>query len=502
MAAAVGGPSGQGAAASVAASGSSGAERTSLWGSRYELRGIMGKGGYGCVMSAIDVRTGRPVAIKRVDAVFQSLPMVLRILREVKFNRRLAGHPNLVALRDVVWPRDASFKDVRMVFDSMPCDLDRFIESRRGTGIDEPLIKLLMLQLLKGLAYLHEARVMHRDLKPANVLIDETCRLKICDLGLARANFETQNGDHAHLWTAHVVSRCYRAPELIVPHTTDKGFVAGVPYSSAIDVWAAGCVFAELFLCVPLFGGATSQAKLLELIFDLLGTPTYDVAQRMFPPELLAHMLRRPTRPKYGLDRLMPAAPPAAVALMSAMLTFDPSTRITAAAAVASPYFDDVRAEVEELGRPSPPPVPAEGEAGGAASAVPAAPAATGSATEPIRPPALKAADFDFELRVANGAVNEAEVLRDELLAEIAYFHPKRQTQRDADILMGMADAEARLHRAEEARAQGRAQGGSHNPYPLGGGRQAVSGHPGGLQGGLNERNNQRLPPWLSMQPM
>lgn len=134
-------------------------------------------------MSAIDVRTGRPVAIKRVDAVFQSLPMVLRILREVKFNRRLAGHPNLVALRDVVWPRDASFKDVRMVFDSMPCDLDRFIESRRGAGIDEQLIKLLMLQLLKGLAYLHEARVMHRDLKPANVLIDETCRLKICDLG-------------------------------------------------------------------------------------------------------------------------------------------------------------------------------------------------------------------------------------------------------------------------------------------------------------------------------
>lgn len=143
----------------------------------------LAEGGYGCVMSAIDVRTNRPVAIKRVDSVFQSLPMVLRILREVKFNRRLAGHPNLVALRDVVWPRDTSFKDVRMVFDSMPCDLDRFIESRRGVGIDEQVIKLLMLQLLQGLAYLHEARVMHRDLKPANVLIDETCRLKICDLG-------------------------------------------------------------------------------------------------------------------------------------------------------------------------------------------------------------------------------------------------------------------------------------------------------------------------------
>ncbi|GAB0490511.1 hypothetical protein MMPV_001748 [Pyropia vietnamensis] len=491
---------GRGATAAAAGGGPSsavaatpGRERSSLWGSRYELRGIMGKGGYGCVMSAIDVRTNRPVAIKRVDAVFQSLPMVLRILREVKFNRRLAGHPNLVALRDVVWPRDASFKDVRMVFDSMPCDLDRFIESRRGAGIDEQLIKLLMLQLLQGLAYLHEARVMHRDLKPANVLIDETCRLKICDLGLARANFETHNGDHAHLWTAHVVSRCYRAPELIVPHTTDKGFVAGVPYSSAIDVWAAGCVFAELFLCVPLFGGATCQAKLLELIFDLLGTPPYDVAQRMFPPELLAHMLRRPTRPKYGLDRLMPAAPPAAVALMSAMLTFDPRTRITAAAAVASPYFDDVRAEVEELGRPSAPPPPTEGESGRAAAAV----AVAGATTGPIRPPVLQAADFDFEVRVASGLVNEAEVLRDELLAEIAYFHPEHRSTREADILLGMADAEARLREAEQARVQG----GSHNPYPQGAGRQAVSGYPRASQGGLNERNNQQLPPWLSMQP-
>jgi len=144
-------------------------------------------GGYGCVMSAIDIKTNTPVAIKRVDSVFQSLPMVLRILREVKFNRHLAGHPNLVAIRDVLWPGDSnSFKEVRMVFDSMPCDLDRFIRSRSGTGLEEQVIKMLMLQLLNGLAYLHGARVLHRDLKPANVLIDEMCRLKICDLGYVR----------------------------------------------------------------------------------------------------------------------------------------------------------------------------------------------------------------------------------------------------------------------------------------------------------------------------
>lgn len=88
-------------------------------------------------------------------------------------------------------------------------------------------------------------------------------------------------------------------------------------------------------------------------------------------------------------------------------------------------------------------------------------------------------------------------MLRDELLAEIAYFHPERQTQRDADVLMGLADAEARLHDAEHARTPG----GPRNPYAQGGGRQAVSVLSRGPQGGLNERNNLRLPPWLSMQP-
>lgn len=223
---------------------------------------------------------------------------------------------------------------------------------------------------------------------------------------LARAYFETSNGDHSHLWTAHVVSRPYRAPELLVPHASRDGFRNGVSYSASIDVWAAGCIFAELFLCEPLFGMARDQAMLLEQIFELLGAPPYDVAARMCPPELLEHLGRQPARTPCGLRGLLPGAPDQALALMGRMLSFDPDARISAAEAAASPYFDDVRQEVAELSQS--PPLP-----GGA----------TSLSIHPLSPPVLNAEDFAFEARVANGSVNVAQELRNELLAEIACFH-------------------------------------------------------------------------------
>lgn len=227
-----------------------------------------------------------------------------------------------------------------------------------------------------------------------------------------------------------MVSRSYRAPELIVPHTTRMGFRHGVPYSAAIDVWAAGCIFAELFMLEPLFGQARDQAKLLEMIFDLLGAPPYDVAVRMCPPELLDHLRRQPARTPLGLAGLLPRAPAGAVDLMARMLVFDPDARISAAEAAASPYFNDVRQEVADLDRPPPP-------AGGHAGEPPAA---------RISPPTLCSADFDFETRVGNGTVNGAEVLRQELLAEIAYFHPDGSGQ-----VLGGPSAERHLEPSDAA---------------------------------------------------
>lgn len=142
------------------------------------------EGAYGVVDAAIDRERGDHVAVKRIRAVFDSYVMATRILREIKFNRLLRGHDNLVQLRNVLLPADVcTFHDTFLVFDRMPCDLARVIKSRKPIGSDS--IKFLMFQLLRGLLYFHRAGVLHRDIKPSNLLVDGHSRLKICDLGYA-----------------------------------------------------------------------------------------------------------------------------------------------------------------------------------------------------------------------------------------------------------------------------------------------------------------------------
>lgn len=140
------------------------------------------EGAYGVVAAAHDNQSGDEVAVKRIRSVLETYPMATRILREVKFNRMLRGHENLVQLRDLLLPSDVrTFQDTFLVFDVMPCDLSKVINSKARLNSDN--IKFLMFQLLRGLLYLHRANVLHRDLKPSNLLVDGDCMLKICDLG-------------------------------------------------------------------------------------------------------------------------------------------------------------------------------------------------------------------------------------------------------------------------------------------------------------------------------
>lgn len=146
------------------------------------------EGAYGVVAAAHDNQSGDEVAVKRIRSVLETYPMATRILREVKFNRMLRGHENLVQLRDLLLPSDVrTFQDTFLVFDVMPCDLSKVINSKARLNSDN--IKFLMFQLLRGLLYLHRANVLHRDLKPSNLLVDGDCMLKICDLGYVGDQF-------------------------------------------------------------------------------------------------------------------------------------------------------------------------------------------------------------------------------------------------------------------------------------------------------------------------
>ena len=119
----------------------------------------------------------------------------------------------------------------------------------------------LPTEILRGLKYIHSANVLHRDLKPSNLLINANCDLKICDFGLARTGPNQQE-----FMTEYVVTRWYRAPELLL---------ACSDYTSAIDVWSVGCIFAELLARKALFPG---KDYVHQVRGDLLGTRRIRVA--------------------------------------------------------------------------------------------------------------------------------------------------------------------------------------------------------------------------------
>lgn len=115
---------------------------------------------------------------------------------------------------------------------------------------------------------MHAVGICHRDIKPQNLLVDSrSAVLKLCDFGSAKA---LQPGEPS---VAYICSRYYRAPELIFGATD---------YTTAIDIWSAGCVAAELLLGHPLFPGDTGVDQLVEII-KVLGTPTRAEVEAMNP---------------------------------------------------------------------------------------------------------------------------------------------------------------------------------------------------------------------------
>mgnify|MGYP002632081006 CR=1 FL=1 len=114
------------------------------------------------------------------------------------------------------------------------------------------------------MAYVHKQGIFHRDLKPENILMNEQRVVKICDFGSAKFLNDKLN-------TPYIVSRYYRAPELIL---------ACSDYTEKIDIWAIGCIFCEFLTLIPLFPGKTEGSQLIEQI-AILGLPSKETMFRM-----------------------------------------------------------------------------------------------------------------------------------------------------------------------------------------------------------------------------
>lgn len=357
-----------------------------LLANRYCLSQVIGEGAYGVVASAQDVVTGDVVAVKRIKRVLDTYPMATRILRELKFLRLLRGHSNVIEVKDILVPSDRDrFNDTFVVFELMPCDLSRVICS--NAPLNPANVKYLMFQLLRGIQYLHTAGVLHRDLKPSNILVDSKCSLKICDFGLARAAFRAENDADLVLWTEYVATRWYRAPELIMPHENN--------YGPAIDVWSAGCIFAEMLLRRPLLPGDDAIDQ-LRRITEFTGTPSLDVISRLRNPKAQQYLKSVKPKPAADVNAIfVSGTDPEALHLIKRMLEFDPEKRISAYDALMTSYFKEWR---DPLGFGP-------------------------------NPRALSEKEFDFEKRLGMNTKDGLAYIRRELLEEILFYHPEKRDE-------------------------------------------------------------------------
>lgn len=287
---------------------------------RFRKLDKLGEGTYGIVYKAKNKDNGQIVALKRIrlDSDDEGVPCTA--IREISLLKELQ-HRNIVKLYDVIHTE----RKLTLVFEYLDQDLKKYLDDHGGI-ISRTVIKSFLYQLIDGVGYCHEKRVLHRDLKPQNLLINKrTGELKICDFGLARSS-----GIPVRSYSHEVVTLWYRAPDVLMGSRN---------YSTPIDMWSAGCIFAEMATGRPLFPGSNATDQLIR-IFKKLGTPneeTWPGVRKL--PEWKDDF---PQYPNMQLRSLVPGLDENGYDLLELLVRYNPAERITAQDALLHPYFADV----------------------------------------------------------------------------------------------------------------------------------------------------------------
>ncbi|KAL5119916.1 cyclin-dependent protein kinase [Pleosporales sp. CAS-2024a] len=334
---------------------------------RYKIVGFISSGTYGRVYKAEgkNGRTGE-FAIKKFkpdkEGELQYSGISQSAIREMALCTELA-HPNVVHTVEIILEE----KSIFIVFEYAEHDLLQIIHHHnqpQRQAIPARTIKSILHQLLQGLVYLHRNWVMHRDLKPANIMVTSAGKVKIGDLGLARLFHKPLqslfSGDKV------VVTIWYRAPELLL---------GSRHYTPAVDLWAVGCIFAELLSLRPIFKGEEAkmdskktvpfQRNQMQKIVEIMGMPSKErwpllTAMPEYPQlsSMAAGNAARYARPQSGdgLDRWYhqtlnnnqypvhpgPDTPGTeGLALLKQLLEYDPQKRLTAEKALEHRYFTE-----------------------------------------------------------------------------------------------------------------------------------------------------------------
>ncbi|OIW18960.1 hypothetical protein TanjilG_09154 [Lupinus angustifolius] len=289
---------------------------------QYEKVEKIGEGTYGVVYKARDRVTNATFALKKIRLEQEDEGVPSTAIREISLLKEMQ-HRNIVRLQDVVH----SERRLYLVFEYLDLDLKKHMDSSPDFAKDHQQVKMFLYQILCGIAYCHSHRVLHRDLKPQNLLIDRSNNaLKLADFGLARAF-----GIPVRTFTHEVVTLWYRAPEILL---------GSRHYSTPVDVWSVGCIFAEMINQQPLFPGDSEIDELFK-IFRIMGTPNEETW-----PGVTSLPDFKSAFPKWSakdLATLVPDLEPAGLDLLKSMLCLDPSKRITARNALDHEYFKGIK---------------------------------------------------------------------------------------------------------------------------------------------------------------
>ncbi|OEL27504.1 putative cyclin-dependent kinase F-2 [Dichanthelium oligosanthes] len=282
----------------------------------YEKLEVLGEGSFGLVVKARHRATGEAVAVKRARA-----SDLLAVLREAGCLAACRGHSSVVGIRDVV--EDAATGDVFLVMEFVGASLRRLQRAaqraRPRPRFLEAEARAIMRQLLRGAERMHGAGIIHRDIKPDNILVGPGGAVKICDLGLATP----ARPEGAAYPERRVGTLLYRSPEQLVGRRD---------YGPGVDIWALGCVMAELL---------TGQFMFDEETEDDMLTRVMDLRHAVSEKGLQAF-------DEWPTFQGLPELSPGAREVLAGLLAVQPQDRLTATAALQHQWFAEEEEEEEE----------------------------------------------------------------------------------------------------------------------------------------------------------
>jgi protein kinase len=281
---------------------------------KYNIIAEIGDGTFGTVLKATNINSTEHmiVAIKHLKEKYTNWEKALN-LSEIQALMKLQ-HPNIVKLLEVIKENNQMY----LVFEYLQRNVYQVMKE---SELDIIQIRNIMFQTLQGIHYVHRKNLFHRDLKPEN-LLESQGTVKIADFGLAK------NLNDPHPFTDYVSTRWYRAPEIIL---------GAKDYDASIDIFAIGCIFAELIMKIPLFPGR-NEVDQFQKIITVLGTPTKEEHPQLFKLAKknnyqLPHFAKQP------LKNIIKKADSVTLDLIERMIDLNPKNRITALEALQHEFF-------------------------------------------------------------------------------------------------------------------------------------------------------------------